>query len=108
MVIAIIISIILFILAMALLYLLNKKTGENARLAKQEERAWTLKVALEKTFKLPTVEAKELERIEPEISRIMNSPDSNEEAEEKMRLAIMELYAKKYERGGKKVGENPS
>ena len=102
MVVSIIISIILFIAVIGLLFLLNKKSRENELFEKQDKRNWTLKVALEKTFKLPTVEAKELESIESQIKQIMNESGGDAEVEEKMRLAIMELYASKYERGGKK------
>jgi hypothetical protein len=80
----------------------NKKSVENAYLKKQEERAWTLKVALEKTFHLPTVEAKELANIEPQINQIMTGSGTDAEVEEKMRLAVMELYAQKAERKSKK------
>ena len=55
-------------------------------------------MALEKTFELPHVEAKELEAIEPEIDRIMNGPGTDEEVDEKMRLAVIELYAQKAEK----------
>jgi hypothetical protein len=91
-------SVILLIAVVVLFYLLRKKTGEKEYWEKQDRRDWTLKVALEKTFKLPTVEAKELEKIEPQIDRIMSEKIPNEELEEKMRLAVMELYAQKAER----------
>jgi hypothetical protein len=94
-------SVVLFIVVIVLFYLLRQKTAEKALAEKQERRNWTLKVALEKTFKLKTVEAKELERIEPQIDRIMNEQIPNEEIEEKMRLAVMELYAQKAERGAR-------
>jgi Na+-transporting NADH:ubiquinone oxidoreductase subunit NqrC len=92
------ISLILLILVAALYYLLNKKTREKELLEKQDRRNWTLKVALEKTFKLPTVEAKELEVIEPQINQMMNESIPDAELEEKMRVTIMELYAQKAER----------
>ena len=98
----IILSVVLLIVVIYLLYRLGKRAGELTLLKKQEERAWTLKVALEKTFHLPTVEAKELEKIEPQIDRIMSEQIPNNEMEEKMRQAVMELYAQKAERGGKK------
>src|SRR3972149_5593218 len=79
-----------------------KQSADIAALKRQEERAWTLKVALEKTFELPTVEAKELAAIEPQMGQIANASGSDAELEEKVRLAVMELYAKKAERGGKK------
>jgi Na+-transporting NADH:ubiquinone oxidoreductase subunit NqrC len=102
MIVVIVVSCILVILVIALLYLLNKMTREKEFHEKQDKRNWTLKVALEKTFKLPTVEAKELESIESQIKKIMNESVGDEEVEEKMRLAIMELYASKYERKDKK------
>jgi hypothetical protein len=85
-------------MVVVMFFRLGKKNTETALLKKQEERAWTLKVALEKTFKLPTVETKELEAIEPQLNQIMNGPGADAEVEEKMRLAVMELYAQKAER----------
>ena len=96
------ISIILAVMVVVMFFRLNKKNMENVLLKKQEEREWTLKVALEKTFKLPTVEAKELAAIESQLDQIMNGSGADEEVEEKMRLAVMELYAKKAEQKGKK------
>ena len=96
------VSLILAVMVVVMFFRLNKKSLENALLKKQEERAWTLKVALEKTFNLPTVEAKELATIEPQIDQIMNGSGADAEVEEQMRLAVMELYAQKAERGGKK------
>ena len=93
---------ILFVVVIYLLYRLGKRANDLALLKKQEELAWTLKVALEKTFKLPTVEAQEVEAIEPQIGQIMNGSGTDGEVEEQMRLAVMELYAQKAERGGKK------
>jgi hypothetical protein len=101
----ILVSLILAIMVVVLFFRLNKKSGENALLKKQEERAWTLKVALEKTFKLPTVEASELAAIEPQINQIMNGSGTDAEIEENTRLAVMELYAKKAERKEKKEGK---
>ena len=97
----IIVSVILFVVVIYLLYRLGKRANDLALLKKQEELAWTLKVALEKTFKLPTVEAQELEMIEPQIERIMNGSGADAEVEEQMRLAVMELYARKAESKGK-------
>ena len=95
------VSLILALMVVVLFFLLNRKSMEIAVLKKQEEREWTLKVALEKTFSLPTVEAKELARIETQLDRIMNSSAGDEETEEQMRQAVMELYAQKAERGVK-------
>ena len=96
------VSLVLAIIVVVLIIMLNKKSVDYKALAKQEERAWTLKVALEKTFKLPTVEAKELAGIEPQIQEIMNGSGTDAELEEKLRLAVMELYAQKAERKEKK------
>jgi hypothetical protein len=96
------VSLILAIMVIVLFFRLNKKSVDYKVLAKQEERAWTLKVALEQTFKLPTVEAKELAGIEPQLAQLMNSSGSDDEVEEKMRLAVMELYAQKAEQKIKK------
>jgi hypothetical protein len=96
------ISLILAIMVVALFFRMNKKSAENALVKKQEEREWTLKVALEKTFQLPTVEAKEVAAIETQLAQLMNGAGTDAEVEEKMRLAIMELYAQKAEQKGKK------
>ena len=96
------VSLILAIMVVALFFRINKKSAENALLKKQEEREWTLKVALEKTFSLPTVEAKELVAIEPQLDKIMNGSGTDEETEEQMRQAVMELYARKAEKAVKK------
>jgi hypothetical protein len=96
------VSLVLAVMVIVLFFMLNRKSAEYKALAKQEERAWTLKVALEKTFKLPTVEAKELAAIEPQIQGIMSGSGTNAEVEEKMRLAVMELYAQKAEKKDKK------
>ena len=93
---------ILFVVVIYLLYRLGKRAGELVLAKKQEERAWTLKVALEKTFKLPTVEAQEVEAIEPQIGQIMNGSGTDGEVEEQMRLAVMELYAQKAEQKNNK------
>jgi hypothetical protein len=98
----ILVSLILAVIVVVMYFMLNRKNGEIALVKKQEERAWTLKVALEKTFKVPTVEAKELIAIEPKLDQIMNSSGSDEEVEENMRLAVMEIYAKKAEQKMKK------
>jgi hypothetical protein len=96
------VSLILAIMVVVMFFRLNKKNIEYSLAKKQEEREWTLKVALEKTFKLPTVEASELAVVEPKINQIMSGSGTDAEAEENVRLAVMELYAQKAERGGKK------
>jgi hypothetical protein len=96
------VSLILAIMVVVMFFRLNRKNIECALAKKQEEREWTLKVALEKTFKLPTVEASELAAVEPKINRIMSGSGTDAEVEENVRLAVMELYAQKAERGGKK------
>jgi hypothetical protein len=96
------VSLILAIMVVVMFFRLNRKNIECALAKKQEEREWTLKVALEKTFKLPTVEASELVAVEPKINRIMSGSGTDAEVEENVRLAVMELYAQKAERGGKK------
>jgi hypothetical protein len=96
------VSILLAVMVIVLFFRLNKKSAENALVKKQEEREWTLKIALEKTFNLPTVEAKELAAIETQLAQLMNGPGADAEVEEKMRLAVMELYAQKAEQKGKK------
>jgi hypothetical protein len=101
----ILVSLILAIMIVILLFMMNKRTNEVTIAKKAEKREWTLKVALEKTFNLPTVEAKELAAIEPQIDAIMNSQGEDAEVEEKMRLAIMELYAQKAEKRGPKAEE---
>jgi hypothetical protein len=96
------VSLLLAVMVIVLFFRMNKKSAENALIKKQEEREWTLKVALEKTFNLPTVEAKELAAIEAQIDQIMKGSGTDVEVEEKMRLAVMELYAQKAEQKGKK------
>jgi hypothetical protein len=96
------VSLLLAVMVIVLFFRMNKKSAENALLKKQEEREWTLKVALEKTFKLPTVEAKELAPIETQLAQLMSGAGTDAEVEEKMRLAVMELYAQKAEQKGKK------
>jgi cytochrome c-type biogenesis protein CcmH/NrfG len=91
----IIVLVIMFIAVVVLMYLLSKKSKEYIKLEKREERTWTLKVALEKTYHLPTVEAHELEKIEPEIRRIMKGSGSEAETEENLRRAVMALYEDK-------------
>jgi hypothetical protein len=99
----IILSVILLLAVIALLYQLNKKTKEKEYWEKQERRSWLLKVALEQSCELPTVEPKELEKIEPEINQMMNGSTSDEELEEKMRQLIMSLYEEKRGHGGKQT-----
>jgi len=59
-------------------------------------------VALEKTFSLPDVDANELTPIEPQLESVMKGGASNEETEEQIRQAVMELYAQKAEKAVKK------
>jgi hypothetical protein len=47
-------------------------------------------------------EAKELANIEPQLAQLMNGEGTDAEVEEKMRLAVMELYAQKAEQKNKK------
>lgn len=95
MIISVIINVILAIAVIALLALLNKKNKEKEYLEKQEKRAWLLKVALEKSCKLPTVESSELEKIEPQLNSLAKGSMSDTELEEKMRELIMGLYEEK-------------
>ena len=97
MIILVIVSAILLILDIILLTFLNKRTHEKEFWEKQEKRAWMLKVALEKSGELPTVEPTELERIEPQLDQLMNQA-GNPAMEEKIRQLIMSLYEEKRER----------
>jgi hypothetical protein len=95
MVVSIVINILL---ALALLYILarlNQRTKEKEQLEKQEKREWLLKVALEQSCQVPTVEPDELAVIEPEINRLMNAAKTDKKAEEKIRELIMGLYEQK-------------
>jgi len=91
----IVISVLLAILVLFLVYKLNQRTKENARLDKQEKRQWMLKVALEQSCQVPTVEADELAPIEAEISRLMDTAKTDSKAEAKIRQLIMGLYEAK-------------
>jgi len=95
MIVSIIINILL---ALALLYILaklNQRTKEIELLEKQEKREWLLKVALEQSCQLPTVEPEELAPIEPEINRLMTGAKADPKAESKIRQLIMGLYEQK-------------
>ena len=105
MIVWIFVSAILLILVVVLLYLLNKKTREKEYWEKQEKRAWMLKIALEKSCELPTVEPQELEKIEPQINQMMNESTNDAELEEKMRVLIMSLYKEKQKGRGEKKGK---
>jgi len=67
----------------------------------QAEREWTLKVALEKTYRLPDVEAKELASVEARLEQIKEGSGADAEKEEQMRAVIMALYEQKGNKGGK-------
>jgi len=95
MVYSVIISILLALLVAVLLYKLNQRTREKEQLEKQERRSWMLKVALEQSCKLPTVEAEELAKVEPQINQLMSGNLKDKELEEKMRSLIMGLYEAK-------------
>ncbi len=95
----IIVSLILFVVVIYLLYKQGQRVRDLALSAKQAEREWTLKVALEKTYRLPDVEAKELEAVEARLEEIKAGAAADAEKEEQMRAAIMGLYEKK----GKKL-----
>jgi hypothetical protein len=90
-----ILCVILIVFIFRLLFQLNKRTAEKEKLEKAERRSWLLKVALEQSCKLPTVEAEELAKIEPQINELMNGSLKDKELEEKMRELIMSLYEEK-------------
>jgi hypothetical protein len=91
----VIVSIVLAIIVLILLYQQNKKNKVLENLEKQEKRSWMLKVALEQSCELPTVEPQELEKIEPQLDQLMNGSKNDGETEEKMRVLIMSLYQEK-------------
>jgi Na+-transporting NADH:ubiquinone oxidoreductase subunit NqrC len=95
MVYSIIISVLLAILVLFLVAKLNQRNKEKEQLDKQEKRQWMLKVALEQSCQVPTVEAEELAPIEAEISRLMDSAKTDKSSEEKIRSLIMGLYEAK-------------
>ncbi len=101
MVYSIIIAVILAILVIFLLAKLGQRAREKEQLEKQEKREWLLKVALEQSCQLPTVEADELAPLEAEINRLMNARDDSE-VEEKIRRLIMGLYEEKVGKKGEK------
>ncbi|HTY81472.1 MAG TPA: hypothetical protein VMB24_01680 [Dehalococcoidales bacterium] len=98
MTVMIVVSVILLAIVIYLLYRLGSRARELGNALRGQEREWMLKIALEKTFSLPTVEAKEVEAIEKELDAIRNGEGDNAEKEEKMRQAVMELYAQKAEK----------
>jgi hypothetical protein len=102
MIYSVIVSVLLAILVITLLAQLNKRTKEKEYLEKQEKRAWLLKVALEKSCKLPTVESNELEKIEPQLNKLVKGSMTDAQLEEKMRELIMGLYEEKLGRENKK------
>jgi len=91
----VVISVLLAILVLFLVFTLNHRTKENAQLAKQEKRQWMLKIALEQSCEVPTVEAEELAPIEAEINRLMDAAKTDNKAEAKIRALIMGLYEAK-------------
>jgi hypothetical protein len=95
MVYSIIISVLLAILVLFLVAKLNQRSKEKEQLEKQEKRQWLLKVALEQSCQVPTVEAEELAPIEAEISRLMDTAKTDNKAEAKIRTLIMGLYEAK-------------
>jgi hypothetical protein len=101
MVVSIIISALLAILVIFLLAKLNQRSRQIEMLTKQERRQWLLKVALEQSCQVPTVEADELEPVAAEINRLMETVDKDKSAEEKIRSIIMGLYEEKVK--GKKA-----
>jgi hypothetical protein len=102
MIVSVIINVLLALLVIALLAVLNKRTKEKGYLEKQEKRAWLLKVALEKSCKLPTVESEELVKIEPQLDNLTKGTMSDTQLEEKMRELIMGLYEEKLDHEEKK------
>ena len=101
MVVSIIISVLLAILVIFLLSKLNERTKQIELLTKQEKRQWLLKVALEQSCQVPTVEAEELEPLAAEINRLMENAEKDKTAEDKIRSLIMGLYEAKVK--GKKA-----
>lgn len=101
MVVAIIIAILLAILVLFLLYKLNLRTREKEQLEKQEKREWILKVALEQSCQLPTVEADELAPIEPQLNQLMENAKKDGNVEEDIRMLVMGLYEAKMGKGKK-------
>jgi hypothetical protein len=95
MVVSIIINILLALALLYIVYKLNQRTKEKEQIEKQEKREWLLKVALEQSCQVPTVEPDELSAIEPEINRLMNAAKTDKNAEKKIRDLIMGLYEQK-------------
>jgi hypothetical protein len=92
------VSILLLVVVIYLLYKLGQRFRDLAAAKVEAEREWTLKTALEKTYRLPDVEAQALAAIEGQLEQIKSGDDADEEKEEKLRLAVIELYARKAER----------
>jgi hypothetical protein len=93
--VSIVINILLALALLYIVYKLNQRTKDKEQLEKQEKREWLLKVALEQSCQVPTVEPDELAAIEPEINRLMNAAKTDKKAEEKIRELIMGLYEQK-------------
>lgn len=101
MIAAIIVAILLAILVIFLLAKLNQRTREKEQLETLEKREWLLKVALEQSCQLPTVEADELTPLEAELNRLMDNAKNDKGGEEKIRALIMGLYEAKVGKGKK-------
>jgi hypothetical protein len=95
MVYSIVIAALLAILVLFLVFKLNQRTKEKEQMEKQEKRQWLLKVALEQSCQVPTVEADELAPLEAEINRLMDTAKTDNKAEAKIRTLIMGLYEAK-------------
>lgn len=113
MTVSIIINIVLAVFIAYLVFKLNQRAKEKEQIEKLEKREWLMKVALEQSCKLPSVDAEELAPIEPEINRLMNNVQNDSSAEEKIRQLIMGLYEEKYnakkehkQESGKEPGGN--
>jgi hypothetical protein len=98
MVFLIIILILLVALVVFMLYKLNQRTNEVEKLSRQERRSWMLKVALEKSCQLPTVDENELAKLEPQLAKLMDNAKNDKNVEEEMRELIMSLYEAKIEK----------
>jgi len=104
----IIISVLLALLVLFLVAKLNQRTKEKEQLEKQEKRQWLLKVALEQSCQVPTVEADEVAPLEAEINRLMETAKTDNKAETKIRALIMGLYeAKVNSKRDKEETKNP-
>jgi putative exporter of polyketide antibiotics len=103
MVYSIIISILLAVLVVFLVFKLNQRAKQIEQLEKLEKMEWMLKVALEQSCQLPSVEAEELAKIEPELNRLMSNAKNDKGVEEKIRSLIMGLYEEKVGKAKKQV-----